>query len=132
MRLLLDTHIWIWSALDPARIRERVAAELENPSNQIWLSPISVWETLTLARKGRISLEPDPVTWVRHALRKKPLFREASFNHEVGVESHRVELPHWDPADRILAATALVHDLTLVTADERLLALKSIALLANR
>jgi len=37
MKLLLDTHIWLWSALNPARLSSRVAAALENPSNELWL-----------------------------------------------------------------------------------------------
>ena len=48
MTLLLDTHIWLWSALDPSRLSKRVKDALEDPSNELWLSPISVWETLVL------------------------------------------------------------------------------------
>ncbi len=51
MKLLLDTHIWLWSALDPARLSRRVAAALENPTNELWLSPISLWEVLTLCNR---------------------------------------------------------------------------------
>ena len=42
MKLLLDTHIWLWSLLEPVHLGENVAAELENPSNELWLSPVSV------------------------------------------------------------------------------------------
>jgi PIN domain nuclease of toxin-antitoxin system len=44
MRLLLDTHIWVWSALDRSRLSGRLIAALENPQNELWLSPISLWE----------------------------------------------------------------------------------------
>jgi len=52
-------------------------------------------------------------------------------NYEVAIQSRAIDLEHRDPADRFLAATALVYDLTLVTADERLLRSRMIASLAN-
>lgn len=131
MRLLLDTHIFLWSLLEPGRLAARVAAELENPESEVWISPVSLWEVLVLADKGRVVLDPDPIGWVRHALRSAPL-REAALNHEVAIQSRLVDLPHQDPVDRFLAATALVHDLTLVTADDRLLQARRLSLLPNK
>ena len=131
MRLLLDTHIWIWSLLEPARLSRRVRAELESPENELWLSPVSVWELLILIEKGRVVVDKDPVAWVAEVSRAVSL-REASLTHDVAVESRVVDLPHQDPADRFLAATARVYDLTLVTADDRLLGSRRIATLANR
>ena len=125
MRLLLDTHIFLWSLLEPERLRPEVAAALEDKSNELWLSPIVILEVLVLAERGRVVLQPDAVTWVRRVLEKVP-FREAALTHEVAIQSRLVELPHRDPADRFLAATALVYELTLVTADERLLKIPSI------
>ena len=55
----------------------------------------------------------------------------APLNHEVALQSRAIDLEHQDPADRFLVATALVYDLTLVTADERLLRSRRIASLAN-
>ena len=120
MKLLLDTHIWLWSLLEPARLSSRVAAELDNPSNELWLSPISTWEVLILAEKGRIVLDTAPQDWIRDVFSKIP-FKEAPINHHVAIRSRSVNLPHQDPADRFLIATALVYQLMLVTADERLL-----------
>jgi PIN domain nuclease of toxin-antitoxin system len=131
VKLLLDTHIWLWSLLEPGRLVPRVAAELEDSANELWLSPVSTWEVLVLAAKGRVELDPGPVAWVRRALRSVPL-REASLNHDVALATAGLNLPHQDPADRFLAATALVHDLTLVTADERLLGSEAFRTLANR
>ncbi len=131
MRLLLDTHIFLWSLLEPERLKQHVATALENPANELWLSPIVIWEVLILAEKGRVVLEPDAVTWVRKVLQTIP-FREAPLTHEVAIQSQSVELPHRDPVDRFLAATALVYDLTIVTADERLLNAPAIPTLANQ
>lgn len=131
MKLLLDTHIFLWSLLERSRLSTRVASELENPSNELWLSPISIWEVLVLAEKGRIILEPDPITWIRNVQKSVP-FKEAHLNHEVAIQSRTVDLHHQDPADRFLAATALVYDLTLVTADARLRRSKKLSTLFNR
>lgn len=131
MKLLLDTHIFLWSLLEPTHLTKGVAAELENPSNELWVSPIVLWEVLILAEKERVSLDPDPVTWIRNVLRAVS-FHEAPLNHEVALQSRLVDLPHQDPGDRFLAATALVYDLTLVTADERLLRSQTISTLPNK
>jgi len=131
VRLLLDTHIWLWSLLEPGRLARRVARELEKESTELWLSPISVWELLTLLDKGRVRVKSPPGEWVKGALLRVPL-REAPVTHEVALETRNVQLSHRDPADRFLVATARVFDLKLVTADERLIDSKAVPTLANR
>lgn len=131
MKLLLDTHIWLWSLFDPGRLRQRVSRELENSRNEIWLSPISVWETLILARKGRFILHGKPENWIRDALLKGSL-KEARLTHEIAIRSCALSIPHNDPADRFLAATAIFYGLTLVTADKRLLRCRGFSTLANK
>lgn len=130
MKLLLDTHIWLWSALDPAHLSKRVRAALENRENELWLSPMSVWETLVLARKKRLILESTPEQWVRRALNDLPV-REAPMSHEVAIQSEALRLNHNDPADRFIVATALVYELTLVTADKQLVKGRQAPVLAN-
>jgi len=131
VKLLLDTHIWLWSLLDPSKLVRRVARALEAAENEVWLSPISSWEVLVLVEKGRVVLEKDPVRWLADVWKALPL-REAPLTHEVAVQSRLLELPHQDPADRFLGATAKVYGLTLVTADDRLLHSNQFATLANR
>jgi PIN domain nuclease of toxin-antitoxin system len=128
LKLLLDTHIWLWSLNDPAKIGKRVLRELKDPENETWLSPISTWEALMLNAKGRIQLPADLADWVRRAT--SPL-REAPITHEIALLSHELVLPHNDPADHFLAATAQLLRLTLVTADKNLLGLGDISTLAN-
>lgn len=105
--------------MEPERLPPSTAQALENPNNELWLSPISLWECLVLAEKGRITLDPDSESWIRKVL-KSHNFREAPLRTEVAIISRRITLPHEDPADRFLAATAQVFELTLVTADRRL------------
>ena len=130
MKLILDTHIILWSAAEPHRLSPNVAEALESQSNELWFSPISVWEILALAEKGRISLGANTVKAVREIFSTIPL-KEAPLNQEVAIQSRLVNLPHQDPADRFLAATAVVYDLTLVTADARIINAVAVPVLAS-
>jgi PIN domain nuclease of toxin-antitoxin system len=129
LNLLLDTHIWLWSLDDPKRLGRRVRRELSNPANELWLSPISTWEALILNAKGRVRLTGDLRDWVQRAT--APM-HEAPLTHEIVLAAQQLELARQDPADRFLAATAMILDLTLVTAERDLLGLGEIATLANR
>ena len=128
MKLLLDTHVWLWALHAPSRLRPRIRAELSNLTNELWLSPISTWEALLLNAKGRIRLPDNLEEWLAQAT--APL-REAPFTHEIVLAAQQQPLPHGDPADRFLAATAQVMDLTLVTGDELLLGLGTIRTMKN-
>jgi PIN domain nuclease of toxin-antitoxin system len=128
LKILLDTHIWLWSLHDPNRIGPRALRELQDISNEFWLSPISTWEALTLHQKGRVTLHGNLQAWLALATAGK---HEAPLTHEIALIARQLPL-HQDPADRILAATAQVHELTLLTADEKLLGLGNIKTLANR
>ena len=129
MKLLLDTHIWLWSLIEPERLGKHIREELQNPENEFWLSPISTWEALTLHDKGRVFLASDVNEWIA---RNTAPFLEAPLTHEIAIVARQLRLIQRDPADRFLAATAQVLDLTLVTADASLLGLGEIATLANR
>lgn len=131
MKLLLDTHIWLWSQLEPERLAPSAAGAIENVQNELWLSPLSIWELSNLVEKRRFFLESKLGDWVLEAMRKLPV-QEAPLTNEVALETSRVHLPYRDPVDRFLVATARVFDLTLVTADARLLGSKGIRILANR
>lgn len=129
MKLLLDTHIWLWALGNPAKLSKRVRAELHNPANEVWVSSVSTWEALMLHTKKRVHLPDDLEAWFAQAISYS---REAPLTHEIAFLAHRLPLPHKDPADRFLAATAKVLDLVLVTQDPELLGLGDIQTLANR
>lgn len=131
MKLLLDTHIWIWSSSQPERLSARVARQLDNLENEIWLSPVSIWELRVLHDKGRVRLIPNAVSWISDNLTRLKI-REAPLTFEVALAVSSLNLPHNDPADGFIAATAKIFGLTLVTADEQLAKLRDIAVLPNR
>ena len=131
MNLLLDTHIWLWSLGEPHCLAPRVARELDNPKNQLWLSPISIWEAFLLSRKGRVKISGDFSEWLIGALNTVPLI-EAPLTFEVARTLPTISLPHADPADLFLASSAKAFGLTLVTADRNLIRTRGIQVLANQ
>ena len=80
MKLLLDTHIWLWTLQDPKRLGRRVLHQLKDEANELWLSPISTWEALTLNVKGRIHIKGNLTEWLARATAGT---REAPLTHEI-------------------------------------------------
>lgn len=130
MNLLLDTHIWIWALQAPEKLGRRVRRELQRASNQLYLSPVSIWEVHHLERRRRLRAKPSFAQWLDEVLAKVPL-REAPFTFAVAAAASRIELPQSDLGDIFLAATATAFDLTLVTSDEQLLACSWLKTLPN-
>jgi PIN domain nuclease of toxin-antitoxin system len=117
VRLLLDTHVWLWRLLEPERISTSAEERIASRESELFLSPISTWEALVLARKGRIALTPSPSEWVLDALRRSAP-TAVPLSHGIALRSETLTgFASEDPADRFLVATALELDLTLVTAD---------------
>jgi PIN domain nuclease of toxin-antitoxin system len=127
LRLLLDTHIWLWSLAAPKRLSGRVRKEITDSSNELWLSPLSMWEALLLHGKGRLVLPAALGDWIETATGH---FREAPLTFEIVVAANQLPF-HQGPADRFLAATSDVLGLIVVTADRHLVGLGKIATLAN-
>jgi PIN domain nuclease of toxin-antitoxin system len=130
MRLLLDTHIWLWSTLEPHKLSSEVHQALSDTANVCYLSPVSIWEVVLLLEKKQIDIRQDFGQWfeqsqVEFALQEVPL------DWKVVHEMRFLSLDYKDPADRFLAATARAYDLTLVTADRRLLNVPGLKTLAN-
>jgi PIN domain nuclease of toxin-antitoxin system len=130
MKLLLDTHIWLWSLGEPQRLSRRVTKELDDRQNELWLSPISMWEAFLLLRKKRVQIATDFMIWLEASLSLLPVI-EAPLTFEVARILPTLRMPHDDPADLFLAATAKAFELTLITADRHLIKTEGISILAN-
>ncbi len=116
MRLLLDTHVLLWAALDPERLSETVRHALTAPENVRLISAVSVWEIAQKARLGRLELGRPVNEFLAaqsDALWLTPLPLTAA--HAALL----AELPllHRDPADRLLVAQARSESAILVTID---------------
>jgi PIN domain nuclease of toxin-antitoxin system len=131
MKLLLDTHIWLWIHRDPWKLTSEVNQSIADPENDLWLSPVSVWELVVLLEKKRVTLTEEMNVWVEKS-KKELSLQEAPFSWAVADELRYTILEHRDPADRLLVATAKAWELTLVTSDERLLRVPGLRVLANR
>ncbi len=129
-RLLVDTHILLWSQLEPARLSPAVAAALDDSNNEVWISPLTIWEISTLLEKRRLRLHMGLEPWVASLAGRRRL-REAFLTTAIVLAATQMRFQHRDPVDRFLAATAKVEGLTLVTADAQLLRRSDIALMAN-
>jgi len=130
MKLLLDTHIWIWSLNSPERLGRRVQKLLTNPSTELHLSPVSIWEAHLLYKRRNLRMQHSFADWLDRMLMRSPL-KEAPFNLSVVREVCAIHLPQSDPGDLFLAATAAAYGLTLVTEDAQLLACKAIRTMPN-
>jgi PIN domain nuclease of toxin-antitoxin system len=120
MTYLLDTHVFLWRLLEPHRLSEEQARALEDRAHEFYLSAVSIWEVLVLARKGRLELRPDPQTFLRRALTDSPL-RIAPIDLEIAMRSEALEgFDNQDPADKFIVATSLVNNHCLLTSDARM------------
>lgn len=116
MNLLLDTAAWINGVKEPETLPARALALLEDEVNRFFLSDISLLEASMLARKGKVDFGMEFSRWIEKALAENLQVLPISTR----VASAENALPrafHGDPADRIIAGTAIAHELTLLTPD---------------
>ncbi|MCA1978492.1 MAG: type II toxin-antitoxin system VapC family toxin [Thiobacillus sp.] len=122
--LVIDTHVWLWIEADPDRLGKAARARIDAAARagSLWVSVMSVWEIGMLVAKDRIRLAMPVDEWVRQAS-ATPGMQMLGLIPDIALESTRLpDAPHGDPVDRMLIASARVHNLTLVTADEKILA----------
>ena len=121
MRLLLDTHVWVWSQEDPDRIGPQTKRLLVGPQHENHVCTISTLELARLTSAGDIILSIALQDWIKHALQAIQA-RTVDVSHQIAMDAYT--LPgsvHKDPADRVLVAAARCNDLTVLTAAERIL-----------
>ena len=123
--LLLDTCAVIWSGSNrlPREVVERVDASAAR--GEVYYSPVSAWEIGLLGRSRRdgprLRFDPNPVAWF-NAFRSAPGLREIPLSADIALAAALLSGDiHTDPADRFLIATALAHNLPLLTSDRRLI-----------
>lgn len=117
MKVLLDTHAFLWFDAAPEKLSSTAAEVLSDPENEIYLSTASVWEIQIKAQLGRLTLGKPLAALVQSQ-------REANNIHILSIELEHLyslaHLPthHSDPFDRLLLAQARVEDLSLMSVDE--------------
>lgn len=121
MKLLLDTHVWIWSQEAPEKLGNEARRLLIDGKSTNYLATISVLELARLVAAGNILINKPLAVWIETAVDELHA-EEVAMTREIAAEAYA--LPgefHRDPADRILVATARREGLTLLTADDRIL-----------
>ncbi len=117
MKLLLDTHIFLWYILADPQLPTTYRDAIRDPSNEVFLSVASIWEAVIKYALGKLPLPAPPALYMP---RQRAAHQITSLPIEEAALTHLATLPtlHRDPFDRILIAQALHHGLTLVTADD--------------
>lgn len=121
MRLLLDSHIFLWFASKRGAISERVLSTIEDRTNEVYISSATVWEITQKYALGRLPLPMRPATYFLSRMQIFG-FAELSITNQHALALDGLPLHHRDPFDRIMIAQAQVEDLTFVTADPAILA----------
>lgn len=118
MKLLLDTHILLWSAGQPEKLSERARDLLLDPSNILYFSAASMWEIVIKRGLGRDDFKVDPLRLLKQLVINGYEEVAVSSDHALAVET----LPplHKDPFDRILIAQARTEGMMLLTADSHI------------
>ena len=117
--VVVDTHVLIHDALEPRKLSRRARAALDGEHGPVSLSDISLWEIAMLIAKGRIDPGMDASQFLEDIIKVRGI-RTLPITPRIAVLSQSEDFPHRDPADRIIAATAVAHRARLVTADTAL------------
>ena len=120
--ILLDTHVWWWSLAEPENLsKNTITVITQAKTDERFISSISIWELAMMAAKKRIELKISPSKWLSRAINETGIV-VVELSPDIAVDS--CNLPgefHKDPADRIIVATSRVHNLKLLTKDQKIL-----------
>lgn len=118
MKLLPDTHIFLWYITDDPHLPRAAAAAVRDRTNEVYLSVVSVWEALLKYQTGKLPLPSPADEYIRSRREQHQIgslsLEEASLTHVLTLPMH-----HRDPFDRMLISQAIHHGLTIATADEQ-------------
>jgi PIN domain nuclease of toxin-antitoxin system len=116
VRVLLDTCALLWLVGDPTRLSKSARTVLADPGTELCVSAISAFEIAVKHRKGKLALPLPARDWLREAFESYAI-RELPVTSEIAAMAPEVAVPHADPCDRMIIATAQVHRLPVMTSD---------------
>lgn len=116
MRILLDTHVFLWYIAANPKLPTTFRVAIQNPANEVFLSAASVWEAVIKHALGKLSLPGPPAVYLPQQRQSHGI---ASLPVDEDAITHLTALPplHRDPFDRIILAQSLQHGLTIATVD---------------
>lgn len=119
MRILLDTHVWLWMVSDAARIPDDQRAILEDPQSDLFLSAAAIWELAIKHAAGKLRYTGSPATQIPIHVQRSGV-RPLSMSIDHALAAADLPMHHRDPFDRMMVAQSRLEDMTFATADHRL------------
>ncbi len=116
MKLLLDTHVFLWFTGEPEKLSARLLGALIDPENEVYFSPVSFWEIAVKYQLGKLPLKEEPAVLVSRE-RARAGIRPLPLEEEDIPFLHTLPRLHRDPFDRLLICQALHHHMVLATDD---------------
>ena len=117
MKLLLDTHVFLWYISADLRLTNATREIIANPTNEVFLSVVSLWEIIVKHQLGKLPLpEPPEIYLPRQRVRRQ--IEKLNLDEQSVAQLAHLPAIHRDPFDRMLICQALRHRLTLVTGDK--------------
>ena len=120
MKILLDTHIFLWLIDNDDQLENNWLNEIKNPNNEIFLSVASVWECIIKYQIGKLPFPESPEIYLPKK-RKENLIKSLIINEKSLYHLTQLPLIHKDPFDRLLIAQSLADNLTIMTKDNAIL-----------
>jgi len=119
LKVLLDTHVFLWAVSDPIRLSSKAQEKIQDARNEVLLSVISIWEIAVKASRGKLAVPRPAVPWAhRQLVRHRIALLEIEVSHLAALE--RLPWHHRDPFDRLLVAQCLEEGAALLTVDQEL------------
>jgi PIN domain nuclease of toxin-antitoxin system len=116
MKIIIDTHIFLWALSDPTRIAPRKLAELETPTNIIYVSSITIAEIMIKTSIGKLQFEFDPLQ-----MAERSGFEHLNFTSQDAALLRELPFHHRDPFDRMLICQSLNNEYPLMTDDNKIM-----------
>lgn len=117
MRVLLDTHIWLWWVHQAPELN-REHQQLIDSAESIFVSAISCWEVAMLQQRNKIILSVDLMDWFQLAMEESGV-ESLSISQRIAILAAQLPMHHKDPADRLIIASALKESLYLLSYDSK-------------
>jgi PIN domain nuclease of toxin-antitoxin system len=119
MRVLLDTHVWLWMWGEPERLRNEARTLVEDPATELNVSAVSAWEIATKHAAGRLRLPAPAHDWLSDPRHRRGVI-ELPITFEHAIRAGTLPPHHRDPFDRMLIAQAQIERLVLLSADPKI------------
>ena len=119
MRVLIDTHIYVWATLDDPRLNKRARGILNSTENELFFSLASLWELSIKIQSGKLRTLTSSIAFLHDSLAANRV-SVLPVRYDDLLSLEQLDAHHRDPFDRILVAQAIANDLKLLTEDKQI------------